>query len=158
MRRMRIYLDTSVISYLDQQDTPEDMQKTRDLWEYLKSDECEICLSETVLEEIYKCPEPKLSRLVTFLGQIRYILLEPDNEVAELAEKYIEEGVLTRKHLFDLVHLATASVNYCNILLSWNFSHIVQHKTMTGVNATNKRHGYGELLLLSPLSFKWEEE
>jgi PIN domain. len=158
MRRMKIYLDTSVISYLDQQDSPENMQITRELWEYFKLDECEICLSEAVLEELHKCPELKLHQLIVFLGQIHYTLLKLDDEAMELAEKYISEGVLARKHLLDLIHLATASVNDCNILLSWNFSHIVQHKTMTGVNATNKRYGYGELLLLSPFSFKWKEE
>ena len=158
MRRIKIYLDTSVISYLDQLDSPEKMQRTQELWDVFKNDEYDICISETVLDELYKCPEDKLNRLTFFLGQIRYTVLRENDASLELAEGYIQENVLTRKHYLDLVHLSLATVNYCHILLSWNFSHIVQHRTMTGVNITNKKFGYGELMLLSPFSFRCEEE
>jgi len=158
MRRMRIYLDTSVISYLDQQDALEKTQKTLDLWAYLKSGECETCISESVLAELTQCPEPKQTQLFGFLEEIPYQVLETDRYVEELVEGYLSENVLTKAHYLDLYHLATASVNFCNILISWNFRHIVQNKTMTGVNITNKKFGYGELLLLSPFSFTWEED
>jgi predicted nucleic acid-binding protein len=155
---MRIYLDTSVISHLIQPESPEKTQRTLDLWNYLKLGECETCISESVLAELTQCPEPKQTQLFGFLGEIPYLILETDRYVDELVEGYLSENVLTKTHYLDLYHLATASVNFCNILLSWNFRHIVQYKTMTGVNITNKKFGYGELLLLSPFSLTWEEE
>ena len=158
---MRIYLDTSVISYLDQPESPEKFHRTHDLWKVFAANQFnqyDICISEIVLGELYKCREEKLDKLIVYLGKIEYTILREDDASRELAEGYIQENVLTRRHYLDLSHLAIASVNYCNVLLSWNFSHIVQHRTMTGVNITNRKFGYGELMLLSPFSFQWEDE
>ncbi len=157
MRRMKVYLDTSVISHLIQPELPEKTQKTLDLWDYLKLGECETCISETVLGELTRCAEPKQSQLFDLLEEIPYHVLQTDRDVEELVEGYLGENVLLKTHYVDLLHLATASVNFCNILLSWNFRHIVQNKTMTRVNITNRKFGYGELLLLSPFSFTWED-
>jgi hypothetical protein len=71
-------------------------------------------------------------------------------EFAELAERYIEFGVLSDKHYEDALHIAAASVEKCDVLASWNFKHIVRIKTILGANGINRAEGYGEVQLLSP--------
>ena len=52
MRRMKVYLDTSAISHLDQPEMPEKTGKTLEIWEYFKQGKCDICISESVLTEL----------------------------------------------------------------------------------------------------------
>ena len=56
-RKIKVYLDTSVISYLDQQDAPEKMQETREVWELIKAGHYEIFISDVVLRELNDCKE-----------------------------------------------------------------------------------------------------
>lgn len=59
-----------------------------------------------------------------------------------LADKYIKAGFLKPKSYDDCIHLASATVNYCNIIISWNFKHIVNIKTIQMVNQVNYANGY----------------
>lgn len=55
VRKLKVYLDTSVISYLEQEDAPEKMAETRQLWEIFKQGKYDIYLSTVTLEEIENC-------------------------------------------------------------------------------------------------------
>ena len=59
MRKLKVYLDTSVISHLMQEDVPEKMADTRKLWDMFKEGKYDVYLSTVTLEEIADCPEPK---------------------------------------------------------------------------------------------------
>lgn len=61
--KLKIYLDTSVISYLAQEDLPEKMASTRNLWEKFKAEKYDLYLSTVTLQELDDCPEPKRSIL-----------------------------------------------------------------------------------------------
>ena len=56
-RKIKVYLDTSVISYLDQQDAPEQMKETREVWERIKAGHYEVFISDVVLRELADCKE-----------------------------------------------------------------------------------------------------
>jgi len=151
MRRMRIYLDTSVISHLDAPDTPEKMRDTIELWDVLaRNTSLEVVISRVVLQEVADCPEPKRSFMVNQLKQIRREVVPRTDEAARLAEKYMTYGVLSPKHYNDLLHIALASLNRCNIIASWNFRHFVNYKTMDGVNAVHLIDGYEPIRIASP--------
>lgn len=62
-RRLKVYLDTSVISYLKQDDAPEKTGITLNLWERFKTGIFDIYLSQITIDEMNECPEPKLSFL-----------------------------------------------------------------------------------------------
>ena len=76
--------------------------------------------------------------------------LEIDEYTAELARVYIENGLLSEDHLDDLLHLASATVNNLQILVSWNLRHLVKHKTRILVNSVNKKLGYREIDICRP--------
>ena len=59
MNKLKIYLDTSVISYLDQQDSLEKMAETQDVWNLFKKGRYDIYISDIVLYEINKCKKEK---------------------------------------------------------------------------------------------------
>ena len=68
MRKKKIYLDTSVISYLRQEDAPERMAETLEFWEILKAGKYDVYISDVVIAELMRCFEPKQRELFALLA------------------------------------------------------------------------------------------
>ena len=150
MKKLKIYLDTSVISYLYAEDVPERMTLTHALWKQIQTGCYKACISEMVLQELSNCYEEKRQYLLEKISEIDFEFYEISNEVIELAHRYIRAGAFTDKHLEDALHVACASVNTCNAVVSWNFRHIVKLTSMLLVNGVNRQEGYMELEIVSP--------
>ena len=150
MKRLKIYLDTSVISHLDAPDTPDKQRDTRKLWDAIQAGRYEVCISPVVMVELQKCFEPKRSSLAKQLRAISYTLLQETDEVMELTTKYLDAGVLREKSYDDCQHIAYACVYNCDMLVSWNFKHMVNVKTMSGVKSVNALAGYREMPIHTP--------
>ncbi|ABP68135.1 hypothetical protein Csac_2562 [Caldicellulosiruptor saccharolyticus DSM 8903] len=65
-----------------------------------------------------------------YLNEIKYEKTVVDDQIVELAEKYIAEGIIPARFSDDAIHIAAASVKECDILVSWNFRHVVKLKTI----------------------------
>ncbi len=146
----RHYLDTSVISHLLQEDVPEKMADTRKLWDMFKDGKYDVYLSTVTLEEIADCPEPKRSKMYDYLEQINYTPIKITDDVSDIAQQIIDMGILTRKSYDDCQHIAAAVVNACDCIISWNFKHIVNIKTIRGVRAITNLEGYKPIEILNP--------
>lgn len=148
MKRNKIYLETSVITaYFDDQ-WPDRKNLTERFWQNL--DNFEVYISEMVVLELKNAPSTELRN--SYFEKVRsFEILEIDTkEVEELVEAYLKKGVLTGKHLRDATHIAVAAVNNLDILVSWNFTHIVREKTRRLVNLINWENGYKELTIVAP--------
>ncbi len=150
MKKAKIYLDTSVISHLKADDTPEKMIDTLLFWDELKQNKFEVIISRVTLEELAECPEPKQSILFDYLGQIEYTIVDEVEESFNLAKEYIKYGVLNQKSYDDCRHIAVATMNECKFIISWNFKHIVNYRTIEKVKAVNKLLGFNEFDILPP--------
>lgn len=73
-----------------------------------------------------------------------------NNEILLLASKYISEKVVGQTSFDDCIHIATATIYKADILLSWNFRHIVNVYRIRGYNAINLRMNYPTLEIRSP--------
>ena len=89
MRKMKIYLDTSLISHLSAEDTPEKMNDTLLFWKEIVIGKYDVHISNVVLDEISECPEPKQSILLEYLGQVDYKLYD---EITILPPSMLLEG------------------------------------------------------------------
>lgn len=89
MRRYRVYLDTSVISHLMQDDVPDKRADTRKLWGMFKNGIYDVCLSTVTLREINQCSEPRRSDLLKYLSQIEYKTFEVTEEAMRVAHQLI---------------------------------------------------------------------
>ncbi len=150
MNRLKVYLDTSIISYLDQQDAPLRMQETQQLWQLFREERYDVYISDIVLREINQCPPPKLEVLNQFLDEISYTVIETDENTLALAEKFINFGILKQKSMDDCQHIAAAILAGCDIITSWNFKHIVNVRTIRGVKVITTLEGYKDLLIYPP--------
>jgi predicted nucleic acid-binding protein len=103
MKKLKLYLDTSVISHLYAPDVPEKMADTLKLWEAVKRGSYIICISPVVITEIEDCYEPKQSKLLKYITEVKdfVVMLKETEEVADLANKYVNAGILTQRNFSD---------------------------------------------------------
>jgi len=82
-----------------------------------------------------------------------YRYLELNDESKKLAETFIEEKILGKASLNDAYHIAIATVNRLDVLISWNFKHIVNYDKIKLFNSINLRFGYPIIDIRSPKEF-----
>jgi predicted nucleic acid-binding protein len=150
LKRLKLFLDTSVISHLDAPDTPEKMQDTHRLWDEIKSGVYDIVISDIVIEEIMRCPQPKLDILLGFLAEIEYRRIDSNDEIEAIAAQIIRLEILKEKSRDDCMHIGAAVASGCDYLVSWNFKHMVNVKTIKGVRAVSNILGYNSIDIVQP--------
>lgn len=153
MRKPKIYLDTSVISHLSQPDAPEKMQDTLSLWKCICDGMYDVYVSGATMREISACKPEKLEILLQFLSEIQYTIIEETEEIRDVAEMIIALGILRPKSYDDCIHIASAVVTSCDYIISWNFKHMVNIKTVNGVRAISNLHGYKPIDIVPPSAF-----
>ena len=150
MRKLKVYLDTTIISYLFADDTPSQRDDTLLLWEHLKKGKCDIYLSVNTLGEILDCDEPKRSKMLAKLKEIEYTTIDNNDEIKALSNAYIKNDVLKQKSIVDSLHVACAVISNCDMLLSWNFRHLANPKTEDGVKYVNSMNNYIGIRIIPP--------
>lgn len=98
-RKLKVYLDTSVISHLWQIDAPEKMQETLALWEEFKKGKFDIYISLLTIEEVNGCSEIKRNELSEYLKQIEYKVLDVTYEAILIVNN--DNANITYKKLRD---------------------------------------------------------
>ena len=78
------------------------------------------------------------------------LLLTRSEEIRILSEEYVSRRIIPVKHIEDAVHIAVATINSVDILVSWNFEHIVKLKTKREVNVVNVLLGYDPIEIVEP--------
>jgi predicted nucleic acid-binding protein len=126
------------------------MADTRKLWESIQAGEYDVFISPVVMIELGECSEPKHTCLLEWLSKIDYTELQANNEVLELAAQYLKAGILPPKSARDRQHIAYACVHNCDMVISWNFKHMVNVKTISGVKGVNALAGYKEMPIYTP--------
>ncbi len=158
MKRLKIYLDTSVISHLDQQDTPEKQADTRRLWERVKAGTFDVVLSNVDFDELSKCAPQKRATLAGYLTQIQFDRVDVNADMLRIADRMVDLGILKKKSYEDCQHIAAAVASGCDAIVSWNFKHIVNYNTMQGVKAITALEGRNDLLIFTPSVLLGDED
>jgi predicted nucleic acid-binding protein len=150
LKKIKVYLDTSTISHLYAEDVPEKESETNLLWEDFIMGKYDIYISQVVLTEIQKCSEPKRAKMLRRMREIEFTVLNESDEVEYLANEYIKAGVLKAKSSDDCFHIAYAVINNCDVIVSWNFKHLVNFRTIDKVRVVNAINRYKEIGIISP--------
>lgn len=102
-----------------------------------------------MLEIGENAPE-KIRASTELLPKNSTLYVKSDIEAAQLAKKYINEGVVGPTSYADCLHIALATIHNANILVSWNFKHIVNVIRIVGYNSVNIVEGYKQIDIRSP--------
>jgi len=157
LKKQKIYLDTSVVSHLQAPDTPEKMLDTIKLWEDIKNSKYEVYISNVTIGEINDCNEPKRSFMLDKLKEIELTIVNAETEVDDLSQEFIKLGILKEKNIDDCMHIATALLLKCDVIVSWNFKHIVNDKTIDGVKTISQTKGLAGIKIYCPSILIGEE-
>jgi hypothetical protein len=147
MRPQRIYLDTSVIGGCF--DT-EFAILPRGLVEDFRAGRSLPVLSEVVAAEIESAPDRVRNQFTEIANLARTEVLKVTHEVVELAEAYQARQIVSPKYDDDGTHIALATVAEVDVLVSWNFKHIVHYEKIRLFNAVNLERGFKPLQIFSP--------
>ncbi len=147
MHRIRAYVDTSVFGGTQDEEFRE---TSRRFFERVHSGEFIVLLSSETIREIVKAPEA-VKAVWRDLPPDAVEILSIDVEVEELADRYVSVEVLPSGSASDALHVASATVAGADLILSWNFKHIVNFNRIRGFNSVNVAHGYRSMTILSPL-------
>lgn len=158
MKKPQLYLETSVWNFYFANDAPEKRDVTLSFFDKIKQDEYEIFISDIVIEEIGKAGEDKKQLLLEIISEISPVRLMVNEQIVELAQKYIVEGVLPPNKIEDAMHAAIATFFEMDALISWNLKHLANLKKMEMINGINMKEGYAKRLeLITPMEVSDEE-
>ena len=149
MRKQKVYLETTMFNYYFDE-TKNAQPSTVAFFEAIGSGEFEGYTSVYAYDELDKAPEPLRSNMLHLLDKYHIIVLSSSDETDQLAEKYIAANIIPRKKNIDALHIAVASVNEMDIILSFNFRHINKLKTKTLIPAVNRMSGYRDIFIAQP--------
>ncbi|MBU0499998.1 MAG: type II toxin-antitoxin system VapC family toxin [Gammaproteobacteria bacterium] len=132
--KRKIYVETSVISYLTARPSKTiigaaHQQITLAWWE--TRSQYELLVSESVLRECGAGdPEAAKKRLAVLNDVPLLLITEP---ALHIAESLVERGVVPAKAAEDALHIAVATVNGVDYLLTWNCRHIANPEIQRGI-------------------------
>ncbi|MDR2680067.1 MAG: PIN domain-containing protein [Tannerella sp.] len=147
--KQRIYIDTSVIGgYYDAEFEP----ATKQLFMRIENKEFDVYFSEINEAELINAPQ-QVKAVKDLIPADCFHYIEMTDETKTLALFYITEKALGQASRNDAYHIALASANRIDCLISWNFRHIVNYDKIRMFNAINMRLGYPLIDIRSPLEF-----
>lgn len=146
MKRLRVYIDTSVIGgCLDQAyaETSRALLRRADLGQVV------LVVSELLRQELIRAPK-EVQAIVASLSNASIEDATISREAEVLRDAYLSADVVGSTSSADALHVALATVHHADVIVSWNFRHIVHLEKIRGFNAVNLREGYGPLEIRSP--------
>jgi len=144
--RQRIYIDNSVIGgYFDD----EFQEETKLFFDRIENKDFYVYFSDINEAELSLAPK-NIRELKNKIPDECFKLVDLDEESKQLGEAYISEHILEQTSLNDAYHIAIASVNRLDVLVSWNFKHIVNFDKIQQFNSVNLRLGYPTIDIRTP--------
>jgi hypothetical protein len=146
MKLQRVYLDTSVLGGCFDQEFAE---WSNGLLQDFRNGLFKPLLSQVTATELQDAPE-RVQVVYAELLTLGAEIVVPSDNALELADAYQAHGILTPKFYDDGLHIAVATVGAADVLVSWNFKHIVHFDKIRMFNAVNLEYGYKPLQIFSP--------
>jgi len=150
LKPLKLYLETTVFNFIFTDDAPEKRQHTVTLFDEINQGKYIPYTSDYVLQELLRAEEPKRTKMVNLIEKYKIKVLDIDKNAEILADKYVSENIIPHKYRFDGIHIAMATINDLDIIVSYNFQHIVKLRTIMGTESINLREGYKRIGIFSP--------
>lgn len=143
---MKVYVDTSVFGgFFDR----EFSKPSKVFFDQIKRQRFTLVTSPVVQAKIEPSPENVRKLFDTMMRMAD--IVKVDNAALALQESYLKQGIITENSSNDALHIALATTAKCDLIVSWNFKHIVHCEKIPKYNAVNTLQGYSEIGIFSPL-------
>ena len=151
MRKQRIYLETTLFNHYFDDDRGLAHTSTIALFKEIAAEKYEAFTSDYVTDELERAPAEKSEKMISLIEKYNITVLELSVEAEQLADTYVEQGIIPLKYRTDGIHIAVASVNDLDMIISLNFQHIVKRKTKIGTGSINAINGYRAIEIFNPM-------
>lgn len=146
MKKLRVYVDTSVLGGCFDEEFAEWSNR---LVGDFRGGRFTALLSAVTAAEVEQAP-PAVRQVHDQLIAIGSEVLAVSQESFKLLDNYQQRKILSRRFRNDMLHIAVATIAEADILVSWNFRHIVRFDKIRLFNSVNIELGYRELSIYSP--------
>ena len=146
MKKLRIYVDTSVIGGCFD---IEFEKESNQLIQMAEEGKAVLLISDELVAEIQYAPDEVQDKLF-YLNNNCFERLETADEAIALHNAYLKAKILGKASESDALHVANATVAKADMIVSWNFKHIVHYDKIRGFNSVNMKEGYGMIAIYSP--------
>lgn len=146
MSRLRIYVDTSVVGGCGDEEFAEESLA---LFNMARKGEAFILVSDLLAQELVHAPEKVQNVLLSIPGE-NLEEIQRSGESERLCQAYLNAGVVSAQSKNDAHHVALATIARADVIVSWNFKHIVHFDKIRYFNAVNLREGYALIDIRSP--------
>ncbi|MCL2434072.1 MAG: hypothetical protein FWD16_06090 [Clostridia bacterium] len=157
MPKPRIYLETTIFNRYFEPER-DNHTATRLLFDEIAAGKFETYSSAYAITELAKTEGPKRADMLAMFDRYPIAILEESVEIKTLADAYVTFGIITERHYYDRLHIACASVNGLDTIISLNFEHINRKKTKTLLGSVNKLFGYNDVYIGTPMEVTENEE
>ena len=147
---IKAYIETTIFNRFFETGRDYNIE-TRILFEKISENEIEAYSSVYVLEELDKAPEPKRSEMINLISKYKITVLKIDQRAYDLAETYVEMGIIPIKFRVDGVHIAMAAIHNMDCIISLNFHHINKLKTKMAAEIIHRMKGYNNPFICTPM-------
>ncbi|PKL86777.1 MAG: PIN domain protein [Ignavibacteriae bacterium HGW-Ignavibacteriae-1] len=142
----RLYLDTSIYGGFFE---PEFEIWTNILFNKISKSQYKVVFSKLTDIELERAPQ-NVKDLVNSLPPDVFEFVDISEDSLRLADQYLDEKVVGKTNRADCIHIALATLNNVDILVSWNFKHIVNIHRIRGYNSVNYKLGYKIIEIRTP--------
>ena len=149
MHKQKVYLETTIFNYYFDE-TKNAQPITVAFFEAIGSGQFEGYTSVYAYDELDKAPEPQRTKMLNLIEKYNITVLDTSDEIIQLAETYMTNSIIPKKKRLDALHIAIASVNELDIILTYNFRHINKLKTKALIPAINQVSGYRDVIIAQP--------
>ena len=125
-------------------------RETKPFWDAVMDGKIRIIVSDVLERELRKAPE-RARELIRMLPASQTEQVVSTEESERLAAQYIAENVIGETSLDDCRHIALATIHHADVLVSWNFKHIVNVDRIRGYNSVNMKLGYPVTEIRTPI-------
>lgn len=161
MKRLQVYLDTSIINFLFATDAPEKMEITINFFkETVATQRIDTWFSEALLQEVNQTKNDlKRRRLLGVLSDfpLNYLDLAPDeyDDAKKLSQVYLDAKAIRKSKPFDALHIALATIYRMDVLASWNFKDLANIQSERKIQLINNAQGfYTPLRICNPMGVR----
>jgi len=149
VKKLKLYLETTIPNYLLAEDVPREKEITEIFFQEIEHGQHDVFISTAVRDEIERTSDAeKKKKLLATLEDIP--LLEVTESDRVLANMYVSLGIIPRRYWPDALHIAIATHNEMDVLVTWNMEHLANPETRIKVREENEKRKLKVIDLATP--------
>jgi hypothetical protein len=153
---LRAYIETTIFNRFCEENR-EYIEETRTFFDKIKEEKIDAYTSTYVIDELEKAPSPKREEMLKLVSDYEIEVLEYNDAAFDLADEYINMGIIPIKSRIDGVHIAMAAIHNMDCIVSLNFKHINKLKTKLLTEGVHKMLDYSNPMICTPMEVLEDE-